>query len=181
MRISGAGDNEDRPRKTKKWNSLCRMERKTVLWAGPRATSQQEIIEEDRLATLPLISNRPYPIGGWVMETEMICNIHSRDEKTKGAAAEELSTYPYGEALKSPWPPWGILPYALTPAMFHEINSAIPTVGLFFLAFYQYTGCEPYVNSKCQVGSVLPAYNWRLPWHSKFLSTVEFHYLCGKV
>ena len=73
VRISRAGDNEDRPRKTKKWNSLCRMERKTVLWAGARATSQQDIIEEDRPATLPLISNRPYPIGGSVMEIEMIC------------------------------------------------------------------------------------------------------------
>lgn len=69
VRIRGAGDNEDRPRKTKEWNSPCRLTRKTLLWAGARATSQQEIIEEDRLAILPLISNRPYPV---MMEIEMI-------------------------------------------------------------------------------------------------------------
>lgn len=45
------------------------MERKTVLRAGARATSQQEITEEDRLASLPLISNGPYPM---MMEIEMI-------------------------------------------------------------------------------------------------------------
>lgn len=44
------------------------MERKTVLRAGARATSQQEITE-DRLASLPLISNGPYPM---MMEIEMI-------------------------------------------------------------------------------------------------------------
>ena len=51
------------------------MERKTALWEGAKATSQQEIIDRDRLANLPLISDGPYPRGrsamGWV-EMEMI-------------------------------------------------------------------------------------------------------------
>ena len=46
------------------------MERKTTLWEGEKATSQKEIIDRDRLADLPLISNGSHPIGrsmmGWV-------------------------------------------------------------------------------------------------------------------
>uniref|UniRef100_A0A8D1JMS7 Uncharacterized protein n=1 Tax=Sus scrofa TaxID=9823 RepID=A0A8D1JMS7_PIG len=71
---AGAGDSKDRPRKTKKWSSPCRTERKTALWEGSKATSQQQI-DGDKLADLPLISDGPYPIGrsmmGWV-EMEMI-------------------------------------------------------------------------------------------------------------
>jgi len=84
------GDSKDRPRKTtrkkkiswqistrktKKWSSPCRMERKTALWEGEKATNLQEIIDGDRLADLLQISDGPYPIGrsmmGWV-EMEMI-------------------------------------------------------------------------------------------------------------
>lgn len=61
--------------KTKKWSSPCRMERKTALWEGVKATSQQEIIDGDRPADWPLTSDGPYPIGrsmmGWA-EMEMI-------------------------------------------------------------------------------------------------------------
>ena len=71
----GAGDSKDRPTKMKKWSSLCKKERKTALWEGAKATSQQEVIDGDRLANLPLISDGPYPIGrskmGWV-EMEII-------------------------------------------------------------------------------------------------------------
>uniref|UniRef100_A0A4W2GB39 Uncharacterized protein n=1 Tax=Bos indicus x Bos taurus TaxID=30522 RepID=A0A4W2GB39_BOBOX len=66
----GARDSKDRPRKTKKWSNPCRTERKTALWEGAKATSQKEIIDGDRLADLPLISDGLYPIDrsmmGWV-------------------------------------------------------------------------------------------------------------------
>lgn len=66
---------QGRPRETKKWSSLCKKERKTAFWEGAKATSRQEIIDGDRLANLPLISDGPYPIGrskmGWV-EMEII-------------------------------------------------------------------------------------------------------------
>ena len=57
-------------RKTKKWSNPCRTERKTALWEGAKATSQKEIIDGDRLADLPLISDGLHPIDrsmmGWV-------------------------------------------------------------------------------------------------------------------
>nr|XP_026236594.1 protein BEX3 isoform X1 [Urocitellus parryii] len=66
-------------RKTKKWSSPCRMERKTALWEEVKATSLQEIIDGHRPADLPLIFDGPYPIGrsmmGWVeMETIWKCS-----------------------------------------------------------------------------------------------------------
>ena len=51
------------------------MDRKTALWKGVNATSQQEIIESDRLTDLPLISHEPCPVGRSMMgsvEMEMI-------------------------------------------------------------------------------------------------------------
>lgn len=54
------------------------MDRKTALCRGAggvNATSQQEIIEGDRLTDLPLISHGPYPVGRTMMgsvEMEMI-------------------------------------------------------------------------------------------------------------
>ena len=101
----GAGDSEDRPRKTKTWSNPCRTEGKTALWEGVKATSQRNHRRGQACRLAPnfrwVIPNRQVSdgMGGEGDHMEIFMEDMREIRRKQAAAVEELSAYPYGGAL----------------------------------------------------------------------------------